>query len=235
MASVVWSAADCIMAFVVEPISPKTTISPMAISATISAYSIFIPASLLFQSATAHFHYITRCQKVQNCHKWFISVTFGLRLERGMLNPCAMSDCPQSNVDLEARLPIVHVAAVALVDIDGRVLLAQRPRGKSMAGLWEFPGGKLHDGELPEAALIRELKEELGVDVGVGCLMPFCFGSHTYDDFHLFMPLYICRNWDGTVRGLEGQALKWVWPKDLRNYPMPPADLPLVAMLIDYL
>ncbi len=147
----------------------------------------------------------------------------------------AMAECPESNVDIDANLPHVHGVAVALVDIDGRVLLAQRPQGKSMAGLWEFPGGKINDGELAESALIRELKEELGIDVGVGCLMPFSFASHTYGDFHLFMPLYICRNWQGSVTGLEGQALKWVWPKDLRKYDMPPADVPLVAQLIDYL
>jgi 8-oxo-dGTP diphosphatase len=124
---------------------------------------------------------------------------------------------------------------VALVDVDGRVLIAQRPEGKTMAGLWEFPGGKVHDGETPESALIRELKEELDIDVTASCLAPFTFASHRYDDFHLLMPLYLCRKWKGTVHPLEGQALKWVRPGRLREYAMPPADEPLVAMLRDFL
>jgi 8-oxo-dGTP diphosphatase len=132
-------------------------------------------------------------------------------------------------------LPIVPVAAVALIDVDGRVLLAQRPPGKAMAGLWEFPGGKIHDGETPEAALIRELKEELGIDVTESCLGPFTFASHRYRRFHLVMPLYLCRVWRGQVRPLEGQVLKWVRPADMGGYAMPPADLPLVAMLRDFL
>lgn len=127
------------------------------------------------------------------------------------------------------------VAAAALVDVDGRVLLAQRPEGKSMAGLWEFPGGKVKPGETPEAALIRELKEELGIDVTESCLGPFTFASHAYDEFHLLMPLYLCRKWDGLVAPREGQALKWVRPGKLAGYPMPPADKPLVAMLRDFL
>ena len=127
------------------------------------------------------------------------------------------------------------VAAVALVDVDGRVLLARRPEGKTMAGLWEFPGGKLKPGETPEAALIRELKEELGIDVTESCLGPFTFASHAYDEFHLLMPLYLCRKWDGLVAPREGQALKWVRPGKLAEYPMPPADKPLVAMLRDFL
>ena len=131
--------------------------------------------------------------------------------------------------------PIVLVAAVALVDIDNRVLIAQRPEGKTMAGLWEFPGGKVHDGETPEAALIRELKEELDIDVTESCLGAFTFASHAYGDFHLLMPLYLCRKWEGTLRPLEGQALKWVKPVKLADYPMPPADRPLVAMLRDFL
>ncbi|MGE0735150.1 MAG: (deoxy)nucleoside triphosphate pyrophosphohydrolase [Alphaproteobacteria bacterium] len=134
-----------------------------------------------------------------------------------------------------APLPIVLVAAVALVDADGRVLLAQRPPGKSMAGLWEFPGGKVAPGETPEAALIRELKEELDIDVAESCLAPFTFASHKYETFHLLMPLYLCRKWRGIVRALEGQALKWVPPMKLADYPMPPADIPLVAMLRDFL
>lgn len=129
----------------------------------------------------------------------------------------------------------VLVAACALIDPDGRVLLAQRPAGKSMAGLWEFPGGKVEAGERPEEALIRELKEELAIDVTEACLAPFVFASHDYDDFHLLMPLYVCRKWEGLVRPLEGQALKWVFAKDLRSYPMPPADLPLIAHLRDLL
>lgn len=132
-------------------------------------------------------------------------------------------------------VPIVLVVAVALVDIDGRVLIAQRPKGKSMAGLWEFPGGKVEEGEQLEAALIRELEEELGIDVSENCLAPFTFASHSYDDFHLLMPLYVCRVWEGTVKPKEGQVLKWVRPLQLKEYPMPPADVPLVAMLRDLL
>ncbi len=134
-----------------------------------------------------------------------------------------------------ADKPVVLVVAVALVDADGRVLLAQRPAGKPMAGLWEFPGGKVHDGETPEAALIRELDEELGIDVAASCLAPFTFASHGYPAFHLLMPLYLCRKWQGAVMPREGQALKWVRPARLADYPMPPADQPLVAMLRDLL
>ena len=127
------------------------------------------------------------------------------------------------------------VVAVALIDADGRVLLARRPEGKPMAGLWEFPGGKVEAGETPEAALIRELDEELSIDVSESCLAPFTFASHGYDDFHLLMPLYVCRVWDGIVRPREGQQTKWVRPNQLRDYPMPPADRPLVAMLEELL
>ena len=130
---------------------------------------------------------------------------------------------------------IVLVAAVALIDADGRVLLAQRPEGKPMAGLWEFPGGKVHSGETPEMALIRELEEELGIDVEASCLAPFTFASHAYADFHLLMPLYVCRKWSGIVTAREGQQLKWVRPARLGDYAMPPADKPLVAMLRDLL
>ena len=130
---------------------------------------------------------------------------------------------------------VVLVAAVALIDIDGRVLLARRPEGRPMAGLWEFPGGKVEDGETPEAALIRELKEELGIDVTESCLSPFTFASHRYPDFHLLMPLYVCRVWEGEARPSEGQALKWVRVERLRDYAMPPADAPLVAMLRELL
>jgi 8-oxo-dGTP diphosphatase len=126
---------------------------------------------------------------------------------------------------------VVLVAAVALIDADGRILLAQRPEGKVMAGLWEFPGGKVEPGETPEAALIRELAEELGIDVHASCLGPFTFASHTYADFHLLMPLYVCRKWQGIVVPREGQSLAWVRPARLADYPMPPADKPLIAML----
>jgi 8-oxo-dGTP diphosphatase len=135
----------------------------------------------------------------------------------------------------ESGLPILTVVAVALVDADGRVLLAQRPEGKAMAGLWEFPGGKIHPGESPEAALIRELKEEIDIDVAEACLAPFTFASHRYEKFHLLMPLYVCRRWKGTLRPREGQTLTWVRPAKLGEYPMPPADIPLVAMLQDLL
>ncbi len=130
---------------------------------------------------------------------------------------------------------IVLVSAVALVDADGRVLLARRPAGKPMAGLWEFPGGKVDEGETPERALIRELREELGIDVSESCLAPFTFASHRYTEFHLLMPLYVCRVWKGTVVPHEGQELAWVEPARLADYPMPPADRPLVAMIRDFL
>jgi len=129
----------------------------------------------------------------------------------------------------------VLVSAVALIDVEGRVLLAQRPEGKSMAGLWEFPGGKVEQGETPETALIRELREELGIDTWASCLAPLTFASHSYDDFHLLMPLFACRRWEGVPRGREGQALEWVRVQDLRAYPMPPADVPLIPILRDWL
>ena len=128
-------------------------------------------------------------------------------------------------------MKIVTVAACALIDSDGRVLLAQRPEGKPMAGLWEFPGGKVEAGETPEQTLIRELEEELGIVVKEACLAPLTFASHTYPEFHLLMPLYVCRRWDGMVTAREGQSLTWVRPNRLRDYPMPPADVPLVAHL----
>jgi 8-oxo-dGTP diphosphatase len=130
---------------------------------------------------------------------------------------------------------LLLVAAVALVDPDGRVLLAERPAGKQLAGLWEFPGGKVDPGETPETALIRELGEELGITVEKACLAPFTFASHAYESFHLLMPLYVCRVWEGTVQPLEGQRLAWVKVGDMDAYPMPPADKPLVAMLRDLL
>ena len=132
-------------------------------------------------------------------------------------------------------MKLLLVVAAALVDQDGRVLIAQRPEGKALAGLWEFPGGKLDAGERPEGALIRELKEELGIDVKEPCLAPLTFASHAYEDFHLLMPLYVCRRWEGFVQSREGQALKWVRARQLRDYPMPPADEPLIPPLIDLL
>jgi 8-oxo-dGTP diphosphatase len=130
---------------------------------------------------------------------------------------------------------LLLVVAVALVDADDRVLIAQRPEGKQLAGLWEFPGGKLEPDERPEDALIRELREELGIEVKAACLAPLTFASHAYSDFHLLMPLFICRRWDGFVQSREGQALKWVKAKALRDYPMPPADAPLIPHLMDLL
>jgi 8-oxo-dGTP diphosphatase len=126
---------------------------------------------------------------------------------------------------------VVLVAACALIDVDGRVLIAERPAGKSMAGLWEFPGGKVDPGERPEDALIRELKEELGIVVKEACLAPLTFASHSYEDFHLLMPLYVCRRWEGMVTAREGQKLAWVRPNRLKEYPMPPADVPLISHL----
>jgi 8-oxo-dGTP diphosphatase len=130
---------------------------------------------------------------------------------------------------------LVLVVAAALIDADGRVLLAQRPKGKALEGLWEFPGGKVDAGEGPEDALIRELLEELSVTVKADCLAPLTFASHAYEDFHLLMPLYVCRRWEGLVQPLDGQTLKWVRPKDLRTYPMPPADAPLIPHLEELL
>lgn len=132
-------------------------------------------------------------------------------------------------------MKMVLVSAVALIDTDGRVLLAQRPEGKSMAGLWEFPGGKVEAGETPEAALVRELHEELGIETWNSCLAPLTFASHSYDEFHLLMPLFACRKWAGTPHAREGQTLKWVYPKDMRSYPMPSADIPLISVLRDWL
>ena len=132
-------------------------------------------------------------------------------------------------------MQLVLAAAVALVDADGRVLITKRPEGRPLAGLWEFPGGKVEAGERPEAALIRELKEELSIDVVESCLAPLTFASHAYDDFHLLMPLFVCRRWKGMARGMEGQELAWVKPLKLRGYAMPPADIPLIPHLIDLL
>jgi len=130
---------------------------------------------------------------------------------------------------------LLLVVAVALVDADRRVLIAQRPQGKAMAGLWEFPGGKVEAGETPEAALIRELEEELGIQTKTACLAPLSFASHSYENFHLLMPLYVCRKWQGIPQAKEHIALKWVRPQALRDYPMPPADEPLIAALCDLL
>ena len=132
-------------------------------------------------------------------------------------------------------MKLLLVAAVALIDADGRVLIAQRPQGKQLAGLWEFPGGKVEAGERPEETLIRELHEELGIAVQEACLAPLTFASHACESFHLLMPLYACRRWDGFVQPREGQALKWVRPRDLASYPMPPADEPLIPFLIELL
>jgi 8-oxo-dGTP diphosphatase len=130
---------------------------------------------------------------------------------------------------------LLLVAAVALIDADGRVLIAERPPGKALAGLWEFPGGKVEPGERPEGTLIRELAEEIGIAVEEPCLAPLTFASHAYETFHLLMPLYVCRRWEGFVQSREGQALKWVRPRDLASYPMPPADLPLLPAIVDLL
>jgi 8-oxo-dGTP diphosphatase len=130
---------------------------------------------------------------------------------------------------------LLLVVAAALIDADNRVLIAQRPEGRSLAGLWEFPGGKVDAGEGPESALIRELREELGIEVKEACLAPLTFASHGYEDFHLLMPLYVCRRWQGLVTSREGQSLKWVFPQKLRDYPMPPADEPLIPALVDLL
>ncbi|MBR0679983.1 GNAT family N-acetyltransferase [Roseomonas eburnea] len=146
--------------------------------------------------------------------------------------PAAPAAAPEAAADSK---PILLVAAVGLIDADNRVLLARRPEGKPLAGLWEFPGGKVHPGETPERALIRELKEELGIDVTEACLAPFAFASHGYEAFHLLMPLYLCRRWQGQVTAMEGQTLAWVRPMRLADYAMPPADRPLVALLRDFL
>ena len=144
------------------------------------------------------------------------------------------AECPGGPPPLGGR-PLLLVAAVALVDADGRLLIARRPEGKSMAGLWEFPGGKVDPGETPEQALVRELREELGIETATSCLAPIAFASHGYDKFHLLMPVFACRKWQGTPRPREGQALKWVPPMELSRYPMPPADVPLVGLLRDLL
>ena len=151
---------------------------------------------------------------------------------RADLSPPAAQPAPQA---ASTGKPIVLVAAVGLIDTDSRVLLARRPEGKPMAGLWEFPGGKVEGGETPEAALIRELREELGIDVASNCLAAFTFASHAYDTFHLLMPLFLCRRWSGTVKAREGQTLAWVRPSKLADYPMPPADKPLIPLLRDFL
>ena len=150
-------------------------------------------------------------------------------------SPREPSGCWQAEERNAVGKPILLVAAAALVDDDGRVLLAERPAGRSMAGLWEFPGGKVAAGETPEAALVRELHEELGIDTRQSCLAPVGFASHGYDDFHLLMPLFACRTWQGQPQGREGQRLAWVRPARLADYQMPPADVPLIALLRDLL
>src|ERR1044072_4038978 len=143
--------------------------------------------------------------------------------------------CFEAEARAQADVPTLLVAAVALVDVDGRVLIAQRPPGKSMAGLWEFPGGKVDPGETPEQALVGELREELGIQTATSCLAPIAFASHRYEKFHLLMPVFACRKWNGPPQPHEGQALKWVMPIELSRYPMPPADLPLIGLLRDLL
>ena len=138
-------------------------------------------------------------------------------------------------IEVKMPLSLVYVSAVALVDTDGRVLLAQRPEGKSMAGLWEFPGGKIEAGETPEQALIREMREELAIDTAMSCLAPIGFASHSYSSFHLVMLLFACRKWAGSPQPIEGGRFQWVRPSELRNHPMPPADLPLIPLLQDLL
>jgi len=166
-------------------------------------------------------------------------------ISRGGLMPVRLFAATRMDIAVEAAAPVeaaptsgkptLLVAAVALIDAENRVLLARRPEGKPLAGLWEFPGGKVAPGETPEEALIRELREELGIDVSAACLGPFTFASHSYEKFHLLMPLYLCRRWQGQVTAMEGQALAWVRPMRLGDYAMPPADIPLVAMLRDFL
>ncbi len=156
-------------------------------------------------------------------------------MSRNRAMPVLLFEMAKPRQAAPPALPLLLVVACALVDSDGRVLLAQRPEGKALAGMWEFPGGKLHPGETPETALIRELKEELDIDVTAACLAPLSFASHAYDSFHLLMPLFVCRRWRGTMRGTEGQALAWVLPRRMADYPMPPADRPLVAMLQEML
>jgi 8-oxo-dGTP diphosphatase len=166
-------------------------------------------------------------------------------ISRGGLMPVRLFSATRMDIAVEAAAPVeaapatgkptLLVTAVALIDAENRVLLARRPEGKPLAGLWEFPGGKVAPGETPEEALIRELREELGIDVSAACLGPFTFASHTYEKFHLLMPLYLCRRWQGQVTAMEGQALAWVRPVRLGDYAMPPADIPLVAMLRDFL
>lgn len=147
-----------------------------------------------------------------------------------------MSNCFEAvSRETPAALKVVWVSAVALIDTDGRLLLAQRPQGKKMAGLWEFPGGKIEEGESPEQALVRELKEELGIDTSDSCLAPLTFASHRYEDFHLMMPLYACRVWQGFVTAKEGQNFVWAYPRDFDKYPMPPADIPLIPLLRELL
>ena len=154
---------------------------------------------------------------------------------RDDLFPAPLSDPAPEPVPATPGKPILLVSAAGLIDPDGRILLTRRPEGKTLAGLWEFPGGKVEPGESPETALIRELREELGIDVAESCLAAFAFASHAYERFHLLMPLFLCRRWSGRPEGRENQALAWVHPKKLHEYPMPPADKPLIPLLRDFL
>ena len=160
--------------------------------------------------------------------------TRSIGFHRGLPLPLPPAAGESRPLERTAEKALLLVAAVALVDADGRVLLAQRPEGKPLAGLWEFPGGKVEPGETPEETIVRELREEIGIETKVACLAPLTFASHSYETFHLLMPLFVCRRFWGTPQPKEGQALKWVRPRQMRDYPMPPADQPLIPFLIDF-
>ncbi|MBI1777324.1 MAG: GNAT family N-acetyltransferase [Proteobacteria bacterium] len=211
-------------------------------SEAVQAVAAFAAEELNLERLTATVH-------TENVRSAKVLIGCGFRLvgeavhefpARGLSAPVALyhlehAGCDPARRSAPVELPVVLVSAAALVDADGRVLLARRPPGKSMAGLWEFPGGKVHAGETPESALVRELAEELGIDTSESCLAPIAFASHRYVDFHLLMPLFVCRRWRGIVTAREGQELTWVRPARLSQYPMPPADQPLIAMLRDLL
>jgi 8-oxo-dGTP diphosphatase len=187
------------------------------------------------ETGTGRRHYLARGGEVPVlCFEATRDDLFGVPEADALPPPAAEAGVPAADAPPGAK-PILLVAACALIDGDGRVLLARRPEGKAMAGLWEFPGGKLAPGETPERALIRELREELGIDTKTACLAPFAFASHAYERFHLLMPLYLCRRWKGRPQPREGQTLAWVRPEKLADYPMPPADEPLIPLLRDFL